>query len=141
MAKLEDKYDYDILPEEVEEDPKPVVSTLDLDVAFNGNRFSFRNEDLASKTLTPILNELKKNPDNFVTLSPNTNWLKGQDVVDAWGLFGDADTSDELVEGRGETIEKWFTDRGVNSDQIKINITDANFNTTINVTGSLTVFE
>ena len=121
--------------------PSPSISKLKLDIEFNGNRKSFANPSLANRTLQPILKALKENSSNTVSLSPNTMYERGVDVLDLWGFAGDADTSDELVEMRGETIIKWFTDRGVNRDQIKISIDDENFENKINVTGTLTKYE
>ena len=89
------------------------------------------NEDIAGEFTYRIMNQ-----NNSVSLSP-----KGQNVPDLWGLIGDADTSDELVEGRGKTIVNWFTYRGINENQIKIIIHEGNFINAINVSGTLTKHE
>ncbi|WMJ75311.1 RHS repeat-associated core domain-containing protein [Cytophagaceae bacterium ABcell3] len=128
-------------PVEEPVDPGPTTSNLNLDVPFKGNRVSIRDPKAAEQVLTPILESLLADPRNNVTLRPNTNWSQGQDIPDLWGLIGDADTSDELVQGRGHTITKWFTDRGVDPSQINIVIDKDNFNTTINVTGVLQMFK
>lgn len=105
---------------------------------FNDNRWTFLGDP--SKALNEILSKLLENSKNFVRLSPNTKYSKGEDIVDFWGLTGDADTSDELVVGRGQTIRKWFIDRGVRPSQIIID-TSNSFNKKVNVTGVLTVYE
>ena len=112
------------------------VEKLELEVGFKGNRAKFVNNKHAEILLTPILEKLKANPNNYVELSPNTSGPKGKDLNDYWGLFADGDTTDELVENRGAFIKKWFTDRGANPQQVRIN-TDDSFNKEINVTGTL----
>lgn len=118
--------------------PKPKISELTLDVPFIARRTKFLGDP--SKNLNAILEKLLDNPRNFVRLSPNTEFSKGEDFFDFWGLTGDVDTSDELVIGRGETIRKWFLDRGVASSQIIID-TSNSFNKKVNVTGTLTIYE
>ncbi len=103
--------------------PKPKISELTLDVPFIARRTKFLGDP--SKNLNAILEKLLDNPRNFVRLSPNTEFSKGEDFFDFWGLTGDVDTSDELVIGRGETIRKWFLDRGVASSQIIIDTSNS----------------
>ena len=145
------KENYEMLKNKVESEqsdldalpPKCVPTlkeeSLDLDVPFNGNRKSFRENP--DKVLNPILEKLLENPLNKVELHPNTNWAKDINIPDLWGMIGDADTSTELVVIRGESIREWFLDRKVKSEQIVIIINDDNYNTTINVTGTLYSYE
>lgn len=138
--KAEKKTEKVDIPEkkEVPKPTKPKTTQLTLDVPFNDNRWTFLGDP--SKALNEILSKLLENSKNFVRLSPNTKYSKGEDIVDFWGLTGDADTSDELVVGRGQTIRKWFIDRGVRPSQIIID-TSNSFNKKVNVTGVLTVYE
>lgn len=129
-------------PSTEKEQPKDIlkVEKLSLKVDFVANRKKFENDKQVSKVLTPILEKLKMSPNNFVRLSPNTLYNKDQDILDLWGWSADADTSNELVKKRGETITKWFTDRGVNASQVIID-TSNSYNKSIDVTGELTTFE
>jgi len=125
-------------PEEKHPEPKPIITKLTLDVPFKDKRYGFLGDP--SKALNEILMKLLENPKNFVSLSPNTAYEKGYDFYDFGGLTGDGDTSDDLVIGRGETIRKWFLDRGVAPSQIIID-TSNSFNKKVNVTGVLTAYE
>jgi hypothetical protein len=137
IPKKEDKPKIDVSPE-TKPEPKPKVTQLSLNIEFNGNRSSFKNDP--SVQLTPILEILLKDPKSTLSVSPLTAYSRGEDLIDLWGFAGDADTSDELVRMRGETIKKWFTDRGVNSSQISVNTQDS-FNKTPAVKGALTQIE
>lgn len=127
-------------PEEKKEEPHkdPVITQLTLDIPFVDNRAEFDGDP--SSVLNDVLKKLRDNPANSVTLQPNTLYKQGEDILDLWGLTGDADTSDELVKMRGDLIKKWFKDRGIDK-QVNIQVGDSNFNNAVNVTGTLTTIE
>ncbi|MEL6811723.1 MAG: hypothetical protein AAFP76_10350 [Bacteroidota bacterium] len=120
------------------EEPKPMQKDLTLNIPFVNNRVRFAGNP--SRVLNAILYILRKDPRNKIRLSPNTAYSKGVDIIDGWGIFGDADTSDELVQRRGNTIRNWFLNRGVPPSQIIID-TSNSFNKKVNVTGTLTVYQ
>ncbi len=113
------------------------IDKVKLSVDFENDRKNFADPQEAAKILGPILNKLKANPNNTITLSPNTYYKKNKDILDMGGLMADGDTSNELVKLRGQTLIKWFTSRGVNPNQIKID-TSNSYDKQPNVTGTLT---
>tara|TARA_B110000977_G_scaffold30003_1_gene39217 strand:+ start:11608 stop:12651 length:1044 start_codon:yes stop_codon:yes gene_type:complete len=121
--------------------PTPITSSVNLDVPFKGNYSTFEDAAQASKVLTPILNSLKANSSNSVSLRPQTAYKKGHDILDAWYTLSDSDYSEDLVRQRGETITKWFTDRGVDASQINIINDGGNYQKPVKVTGTLTKVE
>jgi len=121
---------------------EPVVTTLELDIKFLSGTGDFASTTQANSILQPIAQQLLANPQNTVTLSPNTgqpqnpNWL--QQGFQALG----APSGQQLLQARRTTLMNWFAGQGVDTSQVIIpNPDSSNFSTTINVTGTLKTIE
>jgi len=115
----------------------PTPQNLTLNIPFIGGTGNFQNQAQANAILNPILNSLLSNPANSITLNPNT--ARGNGTGWVASLLGP--TGPQLLQMRSATLNTWFTSRGVNPNQLNFPTpTAANFNTTINVTGTAIIF-
>ena len=112
----------------------PIETKVELEIKFQNNKAEFEDAAAAEKILTPVLEDLKANANNKIELHPNTAYARGTTIIGPY-------TSNMLVQGRGETVTKWLTDRGVDYSQIKITVNDSNFGKALNITGTLTKYD
>lgn len=118
----------DIVAETKEEnEPHPTIKDFDLNLPFVANRSKFSDKSSADQILFRVLQFLKENPKNTFEFQVTTMYDINVDILDAYGLLGDSDTSNELVKNRSMTVLKWFIKHGVNRSQLKPIINRNNF--------------